>query len=128
MSLPDSICLTKGFKYNGFLLGSSGSGSDEGAHYGPSLMPGGSIAAWQSIKQGIHSIQELALKLRKARQIVLLIKAGTAVDDFIKQLEAFLAKGNHQWQSIKQGAYSIQELASKLRKARKIVLLIKASP
>jgi hypothetical protein len=68
---------------------------EEGARYSPSLMPGGSTAAWQSIKQGAHSIQELALKLRKARQIVLLIKASPAVDNFIKQLEAFLENGDH---------------------------------
>jgi 6-phosphogluconate dehydrogenase len=39
---------------------------------------------WQSIKQGAHSIQELVLKLRKARQFVHLVKADTAVNDFIK--------------------------------------------
>ena len=58
--------------------------------------------------------------------MVLLVKAGPAVDDFIKQLEAFFEKSDHRRQSIKQGAHSIQELASKLRKARQIVLLVKA--
>jgi 6-phosphogluconate dehydrogenase len=61
----------------------------------------------------------LASKLRKAREMVLLVKASTAVD---------LEKSHHRRQSIKKGAHSIQEWASKLRKARKMVLLVKAGP
>ncbi|TFK76895.1 6-phosphogluconate dehydrogenase [Pluteus cervinus] len=44
--------------------------------------------------QGAHSIEELVAKLKKPRKIVLLVKAGSAVDDFIKQLEPHLEKGD----------------------------------
>ncbi|KAI0048393.1 6-phosphogluconate dehydrogenase [Auriscalpium vulgare] len=44
--------------------------------------------------QGAHSIQELAAKLKRPRKIVLLVKAGSAVDDFIAQLEPYLEKGD----------------------------------
>ncbi|KAF8323079.1 6-phosphogluconate dehydrogenase [Clavulina sp. PMI_390] len=44
--------------------------------------------------QGAHSIQELCAKLKTPRKIVLLVKAGPAVDSFIQQLEPFLEKGD----------------------------------
>lgn len=44
--------------------------------------------------QGAHSVQELCAKLKKPRMIVLLVKAGPAVDDFISQLEPYLEKGD----------------------------------
>lgn len=44
--------------------------------------------------QGAHSIQELADKLKKPRKIILLVKAGQAVDDFIAQLLPVLEKGD----------------------------------
>ncbi|KAF8527850.1 6-phosphogluconate dehydrogenase [Hysterangium stoloniferum] len=44
--------------------------------------------------QGAHSVQELVSKLRRPRKIILLVKAGPAVDDFIKQLEPYLEKGD----------------------------------
>lgn len=44
--------------------------------------------------QGAHSIEELVSKLKRPRKIVLLVKAGQAVDDFIKQLEPHLEKGD----------------------------------
>ena len=44
--------------------------------------------------QGAHSIEELCSKLKRPRKIILLVKAGSAVDDFIKQLEPFLEAGD----------------------------------
>jgi 6-phosphogluconate dehydrogenase len=43
---------------------------------------------------GAYSIEELVHKLKTPRKIILLVKAGSAVDDFIKQLEPFLEKGD----------------------------------
>ncbi|BEJ10944.1 hypothetical protein CspHIS471_0103660 [Cutaneotrichosporon sp. HIS471] len=43
---------------------------------------------------GAHSIEELVSKLKRPRRIVLLVKAGQAVDDFIKLLEPHLEKGD----------------------------------
>ncbi|KAF8529493.1 6-phosphogluconate dehydrogenase [Gautieria morchelliformis] len=44
--------------------------------------------------QGAHSVQELCAKLKKPRKIILLVKAGPAVDDFISKLEPYLEKGD----------------------------------
>ncbi|KZP32326.1 6-phosphogluconate dehydrogenase [Athelia psychrophila] len=44
--------------------------------------------------QGAHSIEELCQKLKTPRKIILLVKAGDAVDSFISQLEPFLEKGD----------------------------------
>lgn len=44
--------------------------------------------------QGAHSIEELVAKLKRPRKIILLVKAGSAVDDFIKQLEPHLEPGD----------------------------------
>lgn len=44
--------------------------------------------------QGAHSIQELVSKLKRPRKIILLVKAGSAVDSFISQLEPYLEKGD----------------------------------
>lgn len=35
---------------------------------------------------GAHSLEEMVSKLKKPRRIILLVKAGTAVDDFINKL------------------------------------------
>ncbi|ORX34738.1 6-phosphogluconate dehydrogenase [Kockovaella imperatae] len=43
---------------------------------------------------GAHSIEELCSKLKTPRRIILLVKAGPAVDDFISQLEPHLEKGD----------------------------------
>jgi 6-phosphogluconate dehydrogenase len=49
---PDSIRRTKELEDKGLLfVGSGVSGGEEGARYGPSLMPGGSTAAWPAIKE-----------------------------------------------------------------------------
>ena len=49
---PDSIRRTKELEEKGLLfVGSGVSGGEEGARYGPSLMPGGSPAAWPHIKE-----------------------------------------------------------------------------
>lgn len=49
---PDSIRRTKELEAKGLLfVGSGVSGGEEGARYGPSLMPGGSTAAWPAIKE-----------------------------------------------------------------------------
>lgn len=43
---------------------------------------------------GAHSIKEMVDKLKKPRRVVLLVKAGDAVDEFIKQLLPHLEKGD----------------------------------
>jgi len=43
---------------------------------------------------GAHSIEELCSQLKTPRKIILLVKAGDAVDSFIAQLEPFLEKGD----------------------------------
>ena len=43
---------------------------------------------------GAFSIEELVAKLKRPRKIVLLVKAGQAVDDFIAQLVPHLEKGD----------------------------------
>lgn len=43
---------------------------------------------------GAHSVEELCAKLKTPRKIILLVKAGQAVDDFIAQLEPHLEKGD----------------------------------
>ncbi|RUS26190.1 6-phosphogluconate dehydrogenase, decarboxylating [Jimgerdemannia flammicorona] len=48
---PDTIRRTKNLEEKGFLfVGAGVSGGEEGARYGPSIMPGGSPAAWEHIK------------------------------------------------------------------------------
>lgn len=43
---------------------------------------------------GAHSIEELVANLKRPRRIMLLVKAGDAVDNFIAQLEPHLEKGD----------------------------------
>jgi 6-phosphogluconate dehydrogenase len=44
--------------------------------------------------QGAHSVAELCQKLARPRKIMLLVKAGQAVDDFINQLLPYLEAGD----------------------------------
>jgi 6-phosphogluconate dehydrogenase len=44
--------------------------------------------------QGAHSIQELVAKLKRPRRIMMLVKAGQPVDDFIAQTLPFLEPGD----------------------------------
>ena len=44
--------------------------------------------------QGAHSIQELVAKLKRPRRIMMLVKAGKPVDDFIAQIVPFLEPGD----------------------------------
>eukprot|EP00190_Bangiopsis_sp_CCMP1999_P000022 CAMPEP_0198726060 /NCGR_PEP_ID=MMETSP1475-20131203/3235_1 /TAXON_ID= ORGANISM="Unidentified sp., Strain CCMP1999" /NCGR_SAMPLE_ID=MMETSP1475 /ASSEMBLY_ACC=CAM_ASM_001111 /LENGTH=486 /DNA_ID=CAMNT_0044487941 /DNA_START=155 /DNA_END=1615 /DNA_ORIENTATION=- len=54
---PDSIRRTKYVESKGLLfVGTGVSGGEEGARYGPSLMPGGSDAAWPHIKEIFQAI------------------------------------------------------------------------
>ncbi|ORZ02610.1 6-phosphogluconate dehydrogenase, decarboxylating [Syncephalastrum racemosum] len=54
---PDSIRRTEELQKKGILfVGSGVSGGEEGARYGPSLMPGGNPAAWESIKPIFQAI------------------------------------------------------------------------
>ena len=54
---PDSIRRTKYLEEKGFLfIGTGVSGGEEGALNGPSIMPGGSAAAWQAVKPIFQSI------------------------------------------------------------------------
>ncbi|CAH02996.1 phosphogluconate dehydrogenase (decarboxylating) GND1 [Kluyveromyces lactis] len=43
---------------------------------------------------GAHSVEELCRNLKRPRRIILLVKAGDAVDAFIQQLLPFLEKGD----------------------------------
>lgn len=43
---------------------------------------------------GAHSLKDMVDKLKKPRRIILLVKAGPAVDDFIEQLYPLLDKGD----------------------------------
>lgn len=43
---------------------------------------------------GAHSVEELCAKLKRPRKVMLLVKAGSAVDDFINQLLPFLEPGD----------------------------------
>lgn len=43
---------------------------------------------------GAHSIQEMVSKLKKPRRVMMLVKAGPAVDAFIDQLVPVLEKGD----------------------------------
>lgn len=53
----DSIRRTHELEAKGFLfVGCGVSGGEEGARYGPSLMPGGSVAAWPHLKDIFQSI------------------------------------------------------------------------
>ncbi len=44
--------------------------------------------------QGARSIEELVAKLKRPRKIIMLVKAGAAVDDFIRQLTPHLDTGD----------------------------------
>ena len=44
--------------------------------------------------QGAHSIQELVAKLKRPRRIMMLVKAGQPVDDFIAQIVPHLEQGD----------------------------------
>lgn len=43
---------------------------------------------------GAHSVEELCAKLKRPRKVMLLVKAGSAVDNFIGQLLPFLEEGD----------------------------------
>ena len=43
---------------------------------------------------GAHSIEEMVGKLKKPRRVMMLVKAGSAVDAFIEQLLPYLEKGD----------------------------------
>ena len=44
--------------------------------------------------QGAHSIEELVAKLKRPRRIMMLVKAGQPVDDFIAQITPHLEPGD----------------------------------
>ncbi|KAI8354267.1 6-phosphogluconate dehydrogenase, decarboxylating [Mortierella sp. GBAus27b] len=43
---------------------------------------------------GAHSIEEFCKKLKRPRKVMMLVKAGSAVDDFIALVEPYLEKGD----------------------------------
>ncbi|XP_034238492.1 6-phosphogluconate dehydrogenase, decarboxylating [Thrips palmi] len=43
---------------------------------------------------GAHSLEEMVAKLKKPRRVMMLVKAGSAVDDFIAKLEPLLEPGD----------------------------------
>jgi len=43
---------------------------------------------------GAHSIQEMVSMLKRPRRVMLLVKAGQPVDDFIQEVMPFLEKGD----------------------------------
>lgn len=54
---PDSIRRTKSLQENGILfIGSGVSGGEEGARFGPSIMPGGDQKAWPAVKDIFQAI------------------------------------------------------------------------
>lgn len=53
----------------------------------PSALPGTNIV-------GAHSIEEFVAKLKRPRKMIILVKAGAAVDAFIDQLTPHLEKGD----------------------------------
>src|SRR5262245_57084263 len=54
---PDSIRRTKYLESKGLLfVGTGVSGGEEGARFGPSMMPGGSVAAWPLVKDIFQAI------------------------------------------------------------------------
>lgn len=54
---PDSMRRTEYLESKGLLfIGTGVSGGEEGARYGPSIMPGGSPAAWPHVKEILQSI------------------------------------------------------------------------
>jgi len=58
---PDSIRRTQYLEEKGFyFIGCGVSGGEEGARYGPSLMPGGSTQAWPSVKKIFQDISAKA--------------------------------------------------------------------
>lgn len=60
--------------------------------YNPSDL--GSIQVIKGTKIiGAHSIEELCSKLKSPRKVMMLVKAGKPVDDFIAQIVPFLSKG-----------------------------------
>src|SRR5262245_29917877 len=44
--------------------------------------------------QGAHSVEEMVKKLKRPRRVMMLVKAGQAVDDFIAQVSPHLEKGD----------------------------------
>ena len=54
---PDTIRRTKYLESKGLLfIGTGVSGGEEGARFGPSMMPGGSVAAWPLVKEIFQAI------------------------------------------------------------------------
>src|SRR4051795_8862772 len=43
---------------------------------------------------GAHSIEEMVKKLKRPRRVMMLVKAGQPVDDFIAQIVPYLEKGD----------------------------------
>ena len=43
---------------------------------------------------GAHSLEEMVSKLKKPRRVMMLVKAGSAVDSFIDKLVPLLEKGD----------------------------------
>ncbi len=43
---------------------------------------------------GAHTLEEMVAKLKKPRKVMMLVKAGSAVDDFIDKLVPLLEKGD----------------------------------
>ena len=56
-NFKDTIRRTKEVEALGLLyIGAGISGGEEGARYGPSIMPGGSVAAWESVKPILQAV------------------------------------------------------------------------
>ena len=65
---------------------------------------------------GAHSLEEMVAKLKKPRRVMLLVKAGAAVDAFIDQLVPLLDKGdiiidggNSEYQDTSRRAKALEE-------------------
>lgn len=73
---------------------------------------------------GATSLQDMVNKLKSPRRIMLLVKAGSAVDDFIKQLEPMLSPGDI---IIDGGNSEYQDTARRVEECRSKKLLFVGS-
>lgn len=62
---------------------------------------------------GAHSLEEMVAKLKKPRKVMMLVKAGSAVDDFIAKLLPLLEKGTSSTQESDANAEAYQRVGGR---------------
>ncbi len=103
---PDTIRRTKYLESKGMLyIGTGVSGGEEGARFGPSIMPGGSVAAWPLVKE---IFQAISAKTPDGEPCCDWIGEGGA-GHFVKMVHNGIEYGDMQliceaYQLMKQGA------------------------